>query len=185
MTATELQIPGFVAGRWTIDPVHSYVGFVIKHLMVSKVRGRFAEFEGEIVTAENPLDSRATATIQATSIDTSNAMRDDHIRSADFFDAGNHPTLSFTSTGVRYDDGDFLIGGNLTIRGVTKSVTLAVEMPEFGPNPQGGTKAGFSATTEINRSDFGVSYNGPIPGGGVALGEKVQIVLEIEADLAD
>ena len=185
MTATELQIPGFVAGRWTIDPVHSYVGFVIKHLMVSKVRGRFAEFEGEIVTAGNPLDSSVTATIQATSIDTSNAMRDDHIHSADFFDAGNHPTLSFTSTGIRYDDGDFLIVGSLTIRGVTKSVTLAVEMPEFGPNPQGGTKAGFSATTEINRSDFGVSYNGPIPGGGVALGEKVQIVLEIEADLAD
>ncbi len=84
---------------------------------------------------------------------------------------------------MRAEDGDFFIDGNLTIRGTTKPVTLKAEVPEFGPNPQGGTKAGFSATTEINRTDFGVSYNGPIPGGGVALGEKVQIVLEVEADL--
>jgi polyisoprenoid-binding protein YceI len=183
MTATELQIPGYLAGTWTIDPIHSHVGFVIKHMMVSKVRGRFAGFTGEITTAENPLDSRVTATIDATSIDTNNTMRDDHVRSADFFDAENHPTLTFASTGIRYHDGEYLIDGDLTIRGITKPVTLAVEPPEFGPNPQGGTKSGFSATAEISRNDFGVSYNGPIPGGGLALGEKVQIVLEVEADL--
>jgi polyisoprenoid-binding protein YceI len=184
MTATtELQIPGYVAGTWTIDPIHSHIGFVIKHVMVSKVRGRFTAVTGEITTAYNPLDSSVTATIEATSIDTSNAMRDDHIRSADFFDAENHPTLTFTSTGVRHTHNEFLIDGDLTIRGVTKPVSLTVETPEFGANPQGGTKAGFSAATEINRTDFGVSYNGPIPGGGVALGEKVQIILEIEADL--
>jgi polyisoprenoid-binding protein YceI len=131
------------------------------------------------------LESSVTATIQAGSIDTNNSMRDDHIRSADFFDVANHPTLSFASTGIRHVDGQFFIDGNLTIRGVSKPVTLQVETPEFGPNPQGGTKAGFSATTEINRNDFGVSYNGPIPGGGMALGDKVQIVLEIEADLVD
>lgn len=185
MTATRLQIPGYVAGRWAIDPVHSYVGFVVKHMMVSKVRGRFADVQGEIVTAANPLDSTVTATVQAASIDTNNSMRDDHIRSADFFDAANHPTLTFTSTGVRHEDGEFFIDGNLTIRGVTRPVTLAVETPEFGPNPYGGTKAGFSASTEINRNEFGVSYNGPIPGGGLALGERVQVVLEIEADLTD
>lgn len=183
MTSTDLQIPGYVTGTWTIDAVHSYIGFVIKHMMVSKVRGHFGTFSGQIVTAENPLDSSVSVTIDATSIDTDNQMRDDHIRSGDFFEVENHPNITFTSTAVRYEDGDFFIDGDLTIRGITKTVTLAVEPPEFGPNPMGGTKAGFSATTEINRSDFGVSYNGPIPGGGVALGEKVQLVLEVEADL--
>jgi polyisoprenoid-binding protein YceI len=182
-SSTEVQIPGYVAGTWTIDTVHTHVGFVIKHMMVSKVRGHFTSFGGEITTAPNPLESSVGVTIEAMSINTNNTMRDDHIRSADFFDAENHPALTFTSTGIRHDDGEFLIDGDLTIRGVTKPVTLTVETPEFGPSAHGGTKAGFSATTEINRHDFGVSYNGPIPGGGVALGEKVQIVLDIEADL--
>jgi polyisoprenoid-binding protein YceI len=180
---TSTQIPGYVAGTWTIDPVHTYVGFVIKHMMVSKVRGHFGTFSGTIVTAENPLDSSVTVTIDANTIDTGTAMRDDHIRSADFFEVENHPTIEFVSTGVRAEGGEYFVDGNLTIRGTTKPVTLTVETPEFGPNPQGGSKAGFSATTEINRNDFGVSYNGPIPGGGMALGEKVQIVLEVEADL--
>lgn len=180
---TEIQVPGYVAGTWTIDPIHSHVGFVIKHMMVSKVRGHFAAFSGQFTTAADPLESTVTATIDTTSIETGNQMRDDHIRSADFFDAENYPTLTFASTGIRYSGSESFIDGNLTIRGVTRSVALALETPEFGPSLQGGTKAGFSATTEINRNDFGVSYNGPIPGGGVALGEKVQIVLDIEADL--
>jgi polyisoprenoid-binding protein YceI len=183
LTSADLQIPGFVAGTWTIDTVHTHIGFVIKHMMVSKVRGSFGTFSGEIVTAENPLDSTVNVTIDATSIDTKNQMRDDHVRSADFFEVESHPSITFTSTKVRFEDGDFFIDGNLTIRGVTKPVTLDVDTPEFGPSMQGGTKAGFSATTEINRGDFGVSYNGPIPGGGTALGEKVQIVLDVEADL--
>jgi polyisoprenoid-binding protein YceI len=183
VTSTGIDIPGYVAGTWTIDPIHSYVGFVIKHMMVSKVRGRFSTLSGEITTADNPLDSSVTVTIDANSIDTNNTMRDDHIRSADFFDAGQHANITFTSTAVRHEGGEYFIDGDLTIRGTTKPITLAVEPPEFGPNPQGGTKAGFSATTELNRNDFGVSYNGPIPGGGLALGEKVQIVLEVEADL--
>jgi polyisoprenoid-binding protein YceI len=183
MTSTELQIPGYVAGTWAIDTVHSHVGFVIKHMMVSKVRGHFATFSGQITTAPDPLDSSVSVSIDATSIDTANQMRDDHIRSADFFEVENHPAITFTSTAVRAEGGEYVIDGDLTIRGTTRPVTLTVETPEFGPGPQGGTKAGFSAATEINRSDFGVSYNGPIPGGGVALGEKVQIVLEVEADL--
>jgi len=177
------QVPGYVAGTWTIDPVHTHIGFVIKHMMVSKVRGRFGAFSGTIVTADDPLDSSVTTSIEVSSIDTDNDMRDDHIRSADFFDAEHHPTMTFTSTAVRHEDGEFAIDGELTIRGTTKPVTLAVDEFAFGPNPQGGSKAGFSATAEINRTDFGVSYNGPIPGGGVALGEKVQIVLDVEADL--
>jgi polyisoprenoid-binding protein YceI len=182
-TSTEVQIPGYVAGTWTLDPVHTHVGFMIKHMMVSKVRGRFTEFTGQIVTAGNPLDSTVQVTIQASSIDTRTEMRDNHIRSADFFDAEHHPTITFASTGIRAEDGQFLLDGELTIRGTTRPITLTAETPEFGPNPQGGMKAGFAATGQLNRMDFGVSYNGPIPGGGVALGETVQLVLEAEADL--
>jgi polyisoprenoid-binding protein YceI len=153
-------------------------------MMVSKVRGHFSSFSGTVVTADDPLSSTVTASIDVTTIDTDNDMRDNHIRSADFFDAANHPTMTFASTGLRYADEQFLLDGDLTIRGTTKPVTLTIDEFGFGPNPQGGTKAGFSAATEINRTDFGVSFNGPIPGGGLALGEKVKIILDIEADLA-
>ena len=110
--------------------------------------------------------------------------RDNHIRSADFFEVETHPTMTFHSTGVRRDGDDYLLDGNLTIRGTTKPVALSLEINGFGPDAYGGTRAGFSATTDINRSDFGVSYNGPIPGGGVAVSEKVTITLEIEGVLA-
>ena len=179
------ELPNYAAGTWTVDTVHTYVGFTVKHMMVSKVRGRFTAFTAQFSTAENPLESTVSATIDATSIDTRNAMRDDHIRSADFFDAANHPTITFASTGIRFEDGAFFIDGELTIRGNTRPVALAVTEPAFGPGPQGGTKAGFSAAVEVNRNDFGVSYNGPIPGGGVALGDNVQITLDIEAELQE
>ena len=179
------ELPNYTAGTWTLDNVHSYVGFTIKHMMVSKVRGRFTSFTAGFTTAENPLESTVSATIDATSIDTHNPMRDDHIRSADFFDAANHPTITFASTGLRYEDGEFFIDGELTIRGNTKPVTLTLTEPAFGPGPQGGMKAGFSASVEVNRHDFGVSYNGPIPGGGVALGDKVQLTIDVEADLQE
>jgi polyisoprenoid-binding protein YceI len=181
--ATEVvQIPGYVAGKWTIDNVHSYVGFTVKHMMVSKVRGHFTTFEGEFTTAEDPLQSSLTAKIDLRSIDTSNEMRDNHIRSADFFDVESHPEMTYTSTGIRREDGGagFVIDGDLTLRGVTRQVPLTLELEGFGPDAQGSTRAGFSATAQINRSDFGVSYNGPIPGGGVAVSENVQITLEIE-----
>lgn len=179
------EIPNYTPGTWTVDTVHSYVGFTIKHMMVSKVRGRFTSFTAEFTTAANPLESTVTATIDASSIDTHNEMRDNHIRSADFFDAANHPSITFSSTGIRFEDGRFLIDGELGIRGVVKPVTLALDEPGFGPGPQGGMKAGFSASVEIDRNDFGVSYNGPIPGGGMALGDRVQITLDIEADLQE
>ncbi len=182
-TASDVQIPGYLAGTWKIDPVHTHIGFVIKHMMVSKVRGDFDSFSGEIVAAENPFDSSVTVTIDANSINTGNTMRDDHIRSADFFDAEHHPNITFTSTGVRQVGEDFFVDGDLTIRGTTKSVSLKTETPAFAQIADDKFKAGFSATTEIDRTDFGVNYNGPIPGGGFALGEKVQIVLEVEADL--
>lgn len=188
MTTEVVEIPGYVAGTWTIDPVHSHVGFVIRHLMVSKVRGLFTTFEGQIVTGADPLKSSVTATIDLTSINTANDQRDDHIRSADFFEVDKHPAMTYRSSEIRPDGDDFVLDGELTLKGVTRPVPLKLEANGFGPDPfapdpLAGARAGFTATGEINRMDFGISYNGPIPGGGVALGEKVQIILEIEAAL--
>lgn len=185
MSETAVEIPGYVAGTWTIDPVHSEVSFVVRHMMVSKVRGRFDKFEGTIVTAPDPLQSSVTATVELSSVNTGEPNRDNHIRSADFFEVESHPHLTFRSTGVRPDGDNFLLDGDLTIRGTTKPVTLKLEVNGFGPDAYGGTRAGFSASGEINRNDFGVSYNGPIPGGGggVVVSEKVTITLEIEGVL--
>jgi polyisoprenoid-binding protein YceI len=184
MTIEAHTVPGWVTGTWQIDPVHTHIGFVIKHMAVSKVRGRFTDFSGTIVTTENPLDSSATATITASSIDTGNTMRDGHIASADFFDAENHPTFTFASTGVRIEGGDWFLDGDLTMRGITRPVTLSMEAPEFGQaDDSGKRKAGFAAQTTVNREDWGISFNGPIPGGGVVLANKVQLVVEVEADL--
>jgi polyisoprenoid-binding protein YceI len=152
-------------------------------MMVSKVRGRFDTFSGTITTADDPLQSTVTATVDLSSVNTGAPDRDNHIRSADFFHVEQHPTMTFQSTGVRQDGDDFLLDGDITLRGITKPVTFKLEVNGFGPDAYGGTRAGFSATTEINRSDFGVSYNGPIPGGGVAVSEKVTIHLEIEGVL--
>jgi len=184
MSETAVEIPGYVAGTWTIDPVHSEVSFVVRHMMVSKVRGRFDKFEGTIVTAPDPLQSSVTATVELSSVNTGEPNRDNHIRSADFFEVESHPHLTFRSTGVRPDGDNFFLDGDLTIRGTTKPVTLKLEVNGFGEDPFGGTRAGFSASGEINRHDFGVSYNGPVPGGGVVVSEKVSITLEIEGVLA-
>jgi polyisoprenoid-binding protein YceI len=179
------SIPGYVVGTWDVDTVHSEVTFVVRHMVVSKVRGRFDKFEATIVTAENPLDSTVEVTIDAGSINTVQEQRDAHIRSADFLDVENHPSITFRSTRVRPAGQNFLIDGDLTIRGVTKPVTLDLEVNGFGPDPFGGTRAGFSAKTEIDRTDFGVSYNGPIPGAdnAMVLSDKVTLNIEIEAVL--
>jgi polyisoprenoid-binding protein YceI len=180
-----ISIPtGYIAGTWDIDPVHSEVSFQVRHLVVSKVRGRFDKFDGAIVTAEDPAQSSVQVTIDTASLNTSNPDRDAHVRSADFLDTDNFPQISFTSTGIRSDGGDHLVDGELTVHGVTKPATLKVEANGFTPDPYGGTRTGFSATTEINRDDFGVTFNGPIPGSdGVMLGDKVSITIEIEAVL--
>ncbi|HEY4027589.1 MAG TPA: YceI family protein, partial [Candidatus Dormibacteraeota bacterium] len=124
MTTPALEIPGYVAGKWKADTVHSHIGFLVRHMMVSKVRGRFTSFEVEIVTAENPLDSSATLSVDLSSIDTDNDMRDNHIRSADFFDIENQPKMTYRTTGIRHDGEGFVVDGDLTIRGVTRSVPL-------------------------------------------------------------
>jgi polyisoprenoid-binding protein YceI len=182
MTAPAVEFEGYVAGTWELDPVHSSIGFVARHLMVSKVRGHFSKFQAQIITAPNPLDSSATATVDLSSVETGNEMRDNDLRSSNFFDAATHPQMTFASTGIRSEGGDLIMDGNLTIRGVTRPVSLTIEVNGFGPDPYGGTRAGFSAHGEINRTDFGVSFNAPIPG-GVMVSEKIQIEIEAEAVL--
>ncbi|GAA0372216.1 YceI family protein [Microbispora corallina] len=186
MTTSAVHIPGYVAGTWDIDPAHSLVGFSVRHFGISKVHGRFNAFRAEIVTGESPLDSSVSATIELGSIDTGNAQRDEHVRSADFFDVAENPYLTYRSTRVR-DDGDhFTLEGELTLKGVTRQVSLELEVLGFTPDPASpdrGVRAGYSATTEINRHDFGVSFNSPLPGGGMLLGDLVRIQLEIQAVL--
>jgi polyisoprenoid-binding protein YceI len=178
------DIPGYIAGTWTIDPTHSEIGFSVRHLMVSKVKGRFGTFSGTFVTGANPLDSSVEASVDLSSIDTANADRDAHIRSADFFDVDQHPELHYRSTGVRQDGHDFIVDGDLTIRDITKPVSLHLEVNGFqATTPFGDSRVGFTATTEINRDDFGVTFNAPLEGGGVMLGQKIQITLEVEAIL--
>jgi polyisoprenoid-binding protein YceI len=181
--ATRTEIPGYVVGTWDIDPVHSEVSFTVRHMMVSKVRGRFGSFSAEIVTAPRFTDSTVTATVDASSVDTGTAQRDGHLRSADFFAVETHPTWTFRSTGIREDGDDYALDGELTIKGVTRPVSFALEVNGFGPDGYGGTRAGFSARTTINRNDFGVDIAMPLDGGGVVVSDKVQLALEIEAVL--
>jgi polyisoprenoid-binding protein YceI len=183
MTAETVEIPGYIAGTWDIDPVHSHVGFVARHLMVSKVRGNFGKFEGQIVTAENPLQSSATATIDTTSFDTGNEQRNSDVKSENFLDVANHPTMTYRSTRIRQDGDKLYVDGDLTIRGVTHPVELIVEVNGFGPDPYGGTRLGLSATGEINRNDYGISFNMALPTGGVMISEKIQLTIEVEATL--
>jgi polyisoprenoid-binding protein YceI len=183
-TSTTIEtVPGYLAGTWAIDPVHSDVGFVVRHMVVAKVRGRFTKFDGQIVTGENAGDSSVTATIELNSIDTGNTQRDDHIRSADFFEVETYPTMTYRSTGVRQDGDDLVLDGQLTLKGVTKDVPLRLELNGFGPDAYGGTRAGFTATTEINRRDFGVNFNAALETGGAVVADKIAIHLEIEAVL--
>ena len=184
MTAEIVEIPGYIAGTWNIDPVHSHIGFMARHLMVSKVRGNFTKFEGQIVTAADPLQSTATATIDTTSFDTSNEQRNSDIKGENFLDVANYPTMTYRSTGIRREGDEIIVDGDLTIRGITHPVALTVEVNGFGPDPYGGTRAGFSATGEINRNDYGITANMVLPTGGVMVSEKIQLTIEVEATLA-
>jgi polyisoprenoid-binding protein YceI len=185
MTAAQAieTVPGYIAGTWVIDPVHTDIGFVARHMVVAKVRGHFQTFEGQIVTGENPADSSVTATIDLNSIDTGNQQRDDHIRSADFFEVEKYPTMTYRSTAVRQDGDDLILDGELTLKGVTKQVPLRLELNGFGPDAYGGTRAGFTATAEINRRDFGVNFNAALETGGAVVSDKIGIHLEVEAVL--
>jgi polyisoprenoid-binding protein YceI len=184
MSSTTTEIPGYVTGTWAIDPVHSDVAFTARHLMVSKVRGHFTRLEGEVVTAADPLASTVNATIDLDSIDTNNAQRDDDLRGSNFFGVDEHPKMTYRSTGIRHSEDGFDVDGELTLHGVTRQVTLALDVNGFTRDPFGGTRTGFSATAEINRQDFGITTNMPMDGGGVVISDKIQIFIEIEAILS-
>ncbi len=168
-------------GTWTVDVGHSTVGFTARHLMVAKVRGQFTEFSGTITVAENPLDSKVEATVQAASIDTRDEGRDGHLKGADFFDVEQFPTWTLVSTGIEAKGGAFVLHGDLTIKGVTKSVDFALDFDGVAVDPWNNTKAGFTAETEISRKDFGLEWNVALETGGFVVGDRVKIVLEIEA----
>lgn len=170
---------------WQIDTVHTHVGFSVKHMMVSTVRGQFKQFTGTLgLDTADFARSTFTAEIDVASIDTSNEQRDGHLRTNDFFDAANHPTITFVSTGiVAKGDGEYALRGNLTLRGVTQPVALDVEFHGTNKNPWGKTVAGFSAKGVVNRADFGLTYNAALELGGVLIGEKVKLEIEVEATL--
>jgi polyisoprenoid-binding protein YceI len=174
------------AGTYTIDPAHTEVGFVARHLVGTKVRGRFTDVEGTFTVAEKPEDSTVQVTVQAASIHTNQPQRDDHLRTNDFLDVPNHPTLTLVSTGLRrVDDSNWVLTGDLTIRGVTKSVDFDLEFLGEGPSMQEGkTVVAFSASATIDRRDFGVSFNHSLFDGSVVVGNKVVIEIETEAALA-
>ena len=179
----DLISTGLQAATWTIDPSHSAVGFSVRHLM-SKVRGSFTEFTGEIVTTEDPLSSRVSVRIPTASITTNNAQRDGHLRSTDFFDAESGQELVFVGTSVRESEDGHVIVGDLTINGVTREVELATEFLGVDVDAYGATRLGAEATTSISRKDYGVDFNVPLEGGKLLIGDKIDITLAVEAVLS-
>ncbi|HTZ07443.1 MAG TPA: YceI family protein [Acidimicrobiales bacterium] len=170
-------------GTYDLDQAHTTVEFVARHLMITKVRGRFARFSGEITVAEVPEESSVSVTIDAESVDTNQDQRDTHLRSADFLDAEHYPTLVFASTGVALDGDAWKVTGDLTIHGVTRPVTLDVEFDGANITPWGTQAIAFSASTEIDREDFGLTYNQALETGGVVVSKKIRIELSVEAVL--
>ena len=170
-----------VAGTYQIDASHSVVEFVVRHLGLAKVRGRFNEFEGTIVVADDIADSKVDVTIQSASIDTRDAGRDEHLRSPDFLDAPNNPTVEFHSTAVRRNGDDWLVEGDLTVAGQTRPVVLSVDFEGSAVDPWGNARIGFAAETKVNREDFGLTWNQALETGGWLVGKEVRIELGVEA----
>ena len=170
------------AGAYDLDVSHSTVEFVVRHLMISKVRGRFGSYRGAVVIGDRPEDSSVEVSIDAASISTSDEQRDGHLRSGDFFDVERYPTVSFTSTAVEPAKGDhWKVTGDLTIRDITKPVVLDVEFEGAQTDPWGNGRIGFSASTEIDREDWGLTWNQALETGGVLVGKKIKIELGVEA----
>jgi len=187
MTQTEAirTFEGFelpAPGEWQLDPAHTVVEFVARHLMVSKVRGRFTSVTGAIHVADNPAESWVEVKIDPASVESADEHRDEHLRSRDFFDVERYPEITFCSTKVEGSSpGHFLVHGDVTVHGVTRPVTLDVEYAGVTADPWGGTRAGFSASTEVNREDFGLTWNMALEAGGVVVGKKIRLEFEIEA----
>jgi polyisoprenoid-binding protein YceI len=172
------------AGTYVLDAAHTRLGFAVRHMAVSNVRGALDAFEGSIVVGEDPLDSKVEVSIDAASVDTRDESRDDHLRSNDFFDVENHPRWTFESTAVRpAGDDRWEVDGDLTIRGVTRPVTLRTVFEGLVRDPYGNLRLGFTATTSIDRHDFGVAFNAVMEAGGLVVAKKVDIEIEAEAVL--
>ncbi len=170
------------AGTYVIDPSHTEVGFVARHAMVTKVRGYFRDLEGTITVADDLAASTAAATMKTASVDTGSADRDGHLKSADFFDVDNNPEITFVSTGVSNVSGTtFELTGDLTLMGVTKPVTLEAEYDGTAQDPFGNVRAGFTASTTVEREDWGLSWNAALETGGVLVSKKITLNLEISA----
>ncbi len=175
-------VPG--VGRWDIDPAHTSAEFVGRHLMVTKVRGGFGSVSGSIEVSETPEDSKVEIIIETASVSTGSEDRDTHIKSEDFFDVENFPEMRFVSTGVESDGGSWKLVGDLTIKDVTKPVTLDFEFAGIVDDPWGNAKAAFSAKTKIMRDDWGLSWNVPLDSGGVLVSKKITIEIEVQASPA-
>ena len=178
ITATEIS-----TGTWALDPIHTEVGFTVRHLM-SKVRGKFETFEGTVTTGDDVTDSRVDVSVDLSSINTGSSARDDDLRSANFFEVDTYPTMTFTSTGVvEKAPGELVVQGDLTIKGITKPLELAVEVLGEGGDPWGGTRIGVEATAQLSRKEFGIDFNIPVQGDKLMIGDKISLVINAEAVL--
>jgi polyisoprenoid-binding protein YceI len=169
------------AGNYVIDLSHTHAGFAVKHFGLSKVKGEFGEVDGTVVIAEDPTASSVNATIRTASFNSRDEGRDTHVKSADFLDVEHHPTITFSSTNVKPDGDDWIVSGDLTIKGVTRTVDLATEFEGAITDPYGLQRIAFSASTEIDRTDFGLDFNAALETGGLIVGKNVKITLEVEA----
>jgi len=174
------SIADLTPGVWNVDTSHSVVGFSARHLMISKVRGRFTDFSGTVTIAEDPLQSIVEANVDLSSVTTGDDQRHAHLKRADFFDIENHPHMTFTSTSLKADGEDFVMTGDLTVAGTTRTVDFELEFDGVEKDPWGGTRAGFTASTEISRKDWEMTWNVALETGGVLVGDKVKIELDIE-----
>jgi polyisoprenoid-binding protein YceI len=179
------SFPAELTGTWEIDSAHSTVGFAAKHAMIATTRGHFTTFAGgATIDAEHPENSSAWLEIDATTVQTGVEQRDAHLRSADFWDADNHPKITFKSTGARLDGDDLVLSGDLTIRGTAHPVDITWEFNGIAVDPFGNTKAGFDGSATVNRTDWGLKWNAALETGGFLVSDKIKLVLEIEANKA-
>lgn len=192
MTTQELQpvtrtvdgreIP--VAGTWSLDPTHTTITYEVRHMMISKVRGSFGSASGTITVADDPTKSQLEVTIDTASIESGTEDRDNHLRSPDFFDVENHPQMTYRSTGVELTDGGYRLNGDLIIKDISRPVTLDFEFTGGIVDPYGNSRVAFSASTEVDREDWGLTWNMPLEAGGVLVGKKIKISIDAEAVLS-
>ena len=181
-STSTVDVPGYKAGTWVLDPSHSEVTFSLRHMMISKVRGEFGVKSATIEAPENPLEAKVTASVDAASISTNDENRDKHLRSADFFDVETYPTITFASTAVRSAGNDrFVVTGDLTIKDTTKSIDLDVELTGTAKDPFGNERLGLEGSVVVNRKDWGLTWNALLEAGGLLVSEKVALEFEVSA----